>query len=569
MKRLRFACITLIAVMLFFSCKHSPEIPPVIQIIPSGLNYTPNAIQIQSGHVIASVQPFVNGTQPLTYALTTSNGNSYGHVTVDGNGIIHADNLLPAGTYVFAVSVTNGAGTSTFYNAYEIMVSQSPILPSALSFATDTLKINQGSPTVTSPPPALKGTHPIVYSILSNPSALISINDSTGAITADSGLAIGTYTINITATNPAGTQTFTNAMTIVINPVKPNNLSYAPNYMNVVAGSTESSVAPGIQGTAPVTYSISSSPLNNFITIDANTGIVTSGSGLPIGNYSVTITASNIGGNVQFNNIYSIQVSATAQAPSQLIYSVNTATMNTGQTFSSVSPTVVGTTPITFSLTVVPATSDISVNPITGVLTASNNLTAGNYTIDVTATNSAGTQQFTNAFTITAILAPPIGFSYPVNSLTIVDEVSGTSVAPVISGSLPIEYSLESVTPPNNSISINSSDGVISVAQSSLPGTYTIVVNATNSVGSISTNYKVVVNPSFVNDILPLMKKYCTSCHNGSIEYTNYNSYTTTKGDVNNIISRCQSGNMPPGTAPLSTAEINLIRLWESTGMIQ
>jgi hypothetical protein len=564
-----FTCITIISVMLVFSCKHPPEIPPVVQSVPAGLNYTPNAIQVQSGHAIASAQPVITGTQPMSYSLTTSNGLSVGHVTIDVNGIIHVDNLLPAGTYVFAVAVTNGAGTTTFYNAYEIMVSQSPILPSALSFTTDTLKINQGSPTVTSPPPAVKGTHPILYSISSSQSSLIAINDSTGAISADSGLAVGTYNVSITATNPAGTQTFTNVITIVINPVKPFNLRYAPNYMNIVSGSAISSVAPVIQGTTPIIYAISSSPVNSLITIDVNTGIITAGSGLAIGTYSVSVTASNAGGNVQFNSVYSIQVGATAQAPTQLSYSVNSTTINTGQTFSSVSPTIMGTTPLIFSLTVSPTTPSITINSVTGIIAASTNLTEGTYSISVTATNSAGSQVFSNVYTITAILAPLTGFSYSVNSLTIVDEVSGTSVVPVISGSLPITYNITSVLPANNSITINNSDGVISVAESSLPGTYTITVDAGNSVGIISTNYTVTVNPSFFNDILPLMKKYCTSCHNGNIEFTNYNSYVTTKGDVGNIISRCQSGSMPPGITPLTTEQINLIKLWQLTGMIE
>ena len=72
--------------------------------------------------------------------------------------------------------------------------------------------------------------------------------------------------------------------------------------------------------------------------------------------------------------------------------------------------------------------------------------------------------------------------------------------------------------------------------------------------------------PSFATDILPIMKQHCTSCHSG------FNNYEVVVSDIAVIIRIVQppSYSMPPrNRTPLDSADISLLKEWQSTGMGQ
>ena len=93
------------------------------------------------------------------------------------------------------------------------------------------------------------------------------------------------------------------------------------------------------------------------------------------------------------------------EAPSTLVYSPNAISTTAGTAVSSSAPTVGGTAPFTYTATVSPANSNITINENTGMITANASTAEGTYKVNVTAKNSAGSKDFASALTITVTAA--------------------------------------------------------------------------------------------------------------------------------------------------------------------
>ncbi len=91
---------------------------------------------------------------------------------------------------------------------------------------------------------------------------------------------------------------------------KPSALAYSPAVMNVKMGETGESAMPTVSGTAPITFTMTSSPdAGADITIDASTGKVMTTATLAVGTYKVSVTATNSVGSTDFADALEITVS--------------------------------------------------------------------------------------------------------------------------------------------------------------------------------------------------------------------------------------------------------------------
>jgi hypothetical protein len=95
--------------------------------------------------------------------------------------------------------------------------------PSNLVYNPNTMSVIKGT-SMSSNTPSISGGTPITYSLSTIPNAdnAITINQTSGVITADSTASIGTYQITVVAKNSKSSVTFTNVFTIsvgVANPV--------------------------------------------------------------------------------------------------------------------------------------------------------------------------------------------------------------------------------------------------------------------------------------------------------------------------------------------------------------
>lgn len=187
------------------------------------------------------------------------------------------------------------------------------------------------------------------------------------------------------------------------------------------------------------------------------------------------------------------------QKPSNLEYSTSTHSTKMGSSFQSVTPAIDGDTPISYSITKVTellssndvtSDSEIVIDEQTGVLSLGdgNGQVAGSYSIDITATNEAGSTSFNGAYTITiAELMPPQNLTYNPNSILIEEGEDFSSVEPTLEGTAPYTFSLANTLDIGSFISINGTTGVISVdGETSEIGEYSLDIDVSNDDGSTS-----------------------------------------------------------------------------------
>lgn len=190
------------------------------------------------------------------------------------------------------------------------------------------------------------------------------------------------------------------------------------------------------------------------------------------------------------------QVDQKVSVPANLVYTPSTTTVIQGTAGASVSPTInLGTGSLTYAI-ISSVIEGISIESGTGIISWTSTVAPGSYDIFVTATNSAGMAATTYKLIVnSAVVVPvaPSGFTYSPGSTTILKGTAGSSGIPSINtGGTTVTYSISSAIP--TGVTINSSTGEISWSSAVLAGTYTLVVKATNSVGTISFSYVLTVN---------------------------------------------------------------------------
>jgi hypothetical protein len=368
-----------------------------------------------------------------------------------------------------------------------------------------------------------------------------------------------------------------------------SELVYSTDSLAVQVGTSGSSVQPSLSGTAPFTFNISSTPTSfGNITIDAS-GVIKASSSLAAGKYVISVIVINSSGSVPFPDIYKVRAFVPATAPSLLVYTPSIASVLTGTTYASNTPTIQGTSPFTFSIVNNPDPANISINN-QGIVSTKVALASGIYPLEINVKNSVSTLgvTFAAALTVNVSSTPVIAsaLAYSTNTMTINKGGSGTSVIPSLWGTSPFTFSLTTSPDAGAGITINSSNGIISAASTLASGTYNVSVTIDNAAGSVSfpTIYSVTVTTiqtvSFNNDIKPLISDYCKDCHTTGNQ-TKYTQYANASSNINKILDRVQRAqgsagfmpkNPPPPpnvtATPLTAAQIELLKDWLAQGLL-
>ena len=195
--------------------------------------------------------------------------------------------------------------------------------------------------------------------------------------------------------------------------IKPFNLSYELNQLTVKFGKGALSDAPTIEGDTSFFYSIekiieviSNVEINTGtdIIINSQSGIIelVSGNTLAIGDYALTINVSNDGGETTFIGAFTFKI-READIPKNLSYNPNNIYIEEGVNFTSVQPTIDGTSPHTFTLQNASSLGTfISVNNTNGVISIDGAISnIGEYILNIEVENSEGVSLFENIYTIT------------------------------------------------------------------------------------------------------------------------------------------------------------------------
>ncbi|MDH5609467.1 MAG: hypothetical protein OEY56_08305 [Cyclobacteriaceae bacterium] len=366
----------------------------------------------------------------------------------------------------------------------------------------------------------------------------------------------------------------------VIKPLTlPSGLVYTPGTLSVEVGSAAGSAEPTLAGTAPFSFNVSTVPSSGGnITIDEK-GIISASGNLALGTYLVTVVVVNEAGSVAFPDVFEIVVHEVPVIPSQLLYTPSVADVLFGNSYTSTTPSLIGTAPFTFSLVTNPAPGKISIDN-QGIVTASKALALGSYSLDIKVANVAGTATFNSALTIAVsnTALPPSSLVYSIDTLTISNGGTGTSVTPGISGTSPFTFTFTSVPAVTSGITIDN-NGHITAGPTLPVGDYSLSITVSNAVGNavFPSIYTVVVAEvvpvTFTKDIAPLITKACATCHTTGPQ-TIYTQYANASSNINLILDRVQraqgsAGFMPKNGAPLTANEIQLLKDWLAQGLPQ
>lgn len=277
--------------------------------------------------------------------------------------------------------------------------------PSKFSYVPASTVINYGVAGSSVSPIIDSGGAAVTYAILSSPVEGITINSSTGVISWISSVPVGTYAIALTATNNAGMAATTYQLKVNAVVTAPTGFVYSPGSATLLKGTAGSSGIPSINnGGSIITYSLTGT-IPAGVSINSSTGEISWSNTVAAGNYTFSAKATNSIGSTTAGYTLTVNNTTTVTAPTSLAYNPASATATTGTAGSSAAPTInngLGT--ITYSLTGTIA-AGISINSSTGVISWTTAVVAGNYSLSVKATNSAGSITATYALTVNAASA--------------------------------------------------------------------------------------------------------------------------------------------------------------------
>ncbi len=354
---------------------------------------------------------------------------------------------------------------------------------------------------------ASEGTSPYRYALTSGllPSGL-NFNTATGIISGSPAAnSNGTYVVVVTATDSAnvpvtGTVRFTLTVSGGLFASASGTSPFTGTFGTAISTVTTVSVSGG---TFPYTFAITTpSSLPTGMAVGASSGVVSTTTLTPAGNYNITVrgtdatTTTPLTGSTTFAlNIGLLMTPTSSLAPlSGVGGPVRTITATGG----------------TGTIAYATATSGFTINSTTGVLSASNTLGAGTYTVIVTATDGTVAPGAATAATGTITLTDVVLSASPLNvSLTGASPYTGTygtanstvTTVSVTGGVSTYSYAITNPSVLPTGLSIGSSTGVVAHTGLTPAGNYNVTVRATDSTATTPQ----VASRSFALNIALLM----------------------------------------------------------------
>lgn len=235
------------------------------------------------------------GFPATSFAIVSGNTNS--DWTIDSSGVLIPANALSSGTtasYTLGIQATNASGTSATGTVTLTISATAPIAPTVTSGLAFAVAQSATQYTVAGTATASAGTAPLTWSITAGNSASSwEINASTGvirqALTSVDWTTYPSFSLTVQASNSAGSDTDTVAITYLAAPVITPSQTF-----DIVYSSTNGTSAGTVAATGtPTSWSITAGNTGNVFAI-SNAGVLTKQGTLTVGqSFTLTIVATN------------------------------------------------------------------------------------------------------------------------------------------------------------------------------------------------------------------------------------------------------------------------------------
>ncbi|MDR6840703.1 outer membrane autotransporter protein [Pseudoxanthomonas sacheonensis] len=441
---------------------------------------------LPAGAVATAYSQTINasgGTAPYTRAITA--GALPAGMSLSGAGIL-SGTPTAGGTFNFTVTATDsstGTGPYTGSRAYSLTINAATVVLPATTLANGTLATAY-SATLN---PASGGTAPYAYALSAGALPAGLSLSSSGALSGTP-TANGTFNFSVTATDSStgtGPYTATQSYALTIVEIAPvaNAVSATVGY-----GSAANAITLNITGGTPTSVAVGTAPAHGTaiasglsITYQPNAGYA--------GPDSFTYTATNAAGTSA-----PATVTITVSNPTITVSASAPFSAQTGAPYTQTFTWNGGASPYSaYSVTGLPAGLSITGTTANSVTVSGTPTAGGSFSLNASAVDSStGNGPFTQAqaFTLT-VGAPTLSLTPAAGTLTVAYGSPYSQAIIASGGTAPYSYALTAgALPPGVSFS---SAGLLS-GTPTVPGSYSIALQATDSSTGTGAPYAVVAN---------------------------------------------------------------------------
>ncbi|MGA1670381.1 MAG: beta strand repeat-containing protein, partial [Candidatus Nanopelagicaceae bacterium] len=421
-------------------------------------------------------QPFVTDSGTGTKTFSFASGVT--GISIGADGVVTVAATTAAGTYNLTIRATDQAG-SVITTAIQVVVNREVSVTGPTTLTT-TESIARSTTRYT----WLYGTGDLVVTLSGTNPAGITIDTSTGILTADSTVPAGTYRETVTATDSLG-QIGTALLTITVN--EKVALAGVADVTTTFGRAKTTGAFTATLGTGTKTFSIA--PTVTGITINSVTGAITVaatvGSASSTTVYYETVTATD-GVGYRAETVVVITIN-----PLVVLSGGDTQIVTTRGRAESSSAIVAdsGTGTKSFSL-VGTAISGITIDSVTGVVTVAKTTAANTYTLTIRATDTTGDIEDT---TLSVVVNAEVAIAGPTSISTTYQVPIQTSAFSASLGTGEKVLSMSDTLPAG--ITFDSTTGIISIDGTVPIDTYVAVITGTDVYGETGTrNITIRVN---------------------------------------------------------------------------
>jgi len=356
--------------------------------VAASISYSPSTYSLTLNQVINTISPTVSGTFP---SWTVAPALPIGLTLNAQNGKISGTPQEETASASYTVTATNAAGSVNT----SITISVGLVAPD-ISYAQSTVSYVKDT-AIASLLPSNAGSVAASWSVSPALPTGLAFNSNTGQISGTPTAVASAANYTVTATNSAGSDTFTVNITVTAALASPD-ITYSVSTLSLNVSVAMSALIPTNTGGPASSWSISPA-LPSGLSFTASTGRISGTPSAVASAANYTVTATNSAG----FDTFVINVEVVSQTPSAPVisYSSLTHTLTVGLPMTNLTPTNTGGSSTSWSVSTQLPTG-INFDSTTGTISGTPSVATPSTSYVITATNGGGSDTVTLSISVVA-----------------------------------------------------------------------------------------------------------------------------------------------------------------------